>query len=149
VGYTHYWYRPVGSEIDSFVWEAICEDTRKLIAAAPCKIVEDYERASPPLIDGDTILFNGPGDYGHENFYFPRVTEPQVAWRAQRPDVFAFCKTERKPYDRVVCAVLGVIAGHNIDGLRVLSDGKAEWELPLKWASEVLGRPITIELSEK
>ena len=59
---------------------------------------------------------------------------------------FEFCKTERKPYDLIVCAVLGVLETHingpRGDAIAITSDGKFEWREPLHWAARVLGRPI-------
>jgi hypothetical protein len=148
MGYTHYWYRPVGSEIAPDVWDAICEDARVLIKAAPCKVVADYDRpTTPPLINSRLIAFNGSGNSGHETFWFERVAPEQRQHRKSEPEVFAFCKTDWKPYDQVVCAILAVIAERT--DTRVQSDGSlAEWEPALTWASQTLGRVVPYPVKE-
>jgi len=144
VGYTHYWYRPIKTEIDQPTWDAICEDARTLIAATTYRVVLDYDLPISPRTDKDLIRFNGLGDLGHETFYLPRVTEPQVDWRLDKREVFAFCKTAYKPYDELVCAVLAVIA-ERCPAVKVSSDGQAvEWEPAMQWASEKLGRRIEV-----
>ena len=42
-------------------------------------------------------------------FLIERVCPPQPHYREDRPDYFAFCKTEHKPYDLVVCGVLAAL----------------------------------------
>ena len=146
MGYTHYWYRPVGSKVDPAIWRSICNDARKLIAAADYPVVYGYDQPNRPAeANGYHIWFNGAGDAGHETFYFPRITEEQSAWRQGEPEVFSFCKTARKPYDDLVCALLAILAERIPEQIEVSSDGSAcEWTPALSWASGVLGRTLTL-----
>lgn len=109
MGYTHYW--SVAKHFSDKQWSAICADARKIVAAAPCRITYEDDNENPPTIDGDMIRFNGFGDAGYETFLLYR-----------RPDN-AFCKTARKAYDPVVCAVLISANKHAPDVSEVRSDG--------------------------
>jgi hypothetical protein len=144
MGYTHYWYRPVGSEIAPDVWQAICDDARKLMQSTDVSLVFEYDVGLPPQVDDVAIRFNGPASHGHETFMVERVCPPQRSYRQDRPEAFAFCKTAGKKYDLVVCAILAVIC-ERCPEFRILSDGTtAEWQVPLKFAAETLGRPFNM-----
>jgi hypothetical protein len=89
-------------------------------------------------IDGSYIVFNGAPPKDFETFGLSRL--PQ--------DVF--CKTNHRPYDKLVCAVLSVAKQH-YPALEVSSDALFEglviWPDAARWASRVLARnvPNTME----
>lgn len=112
MGYTHYWETPQHG-FSEREWEYIAN-----IAAAAIEdakrgdIAVAYEFDEPhraPVIGSSTIHFNGIGEEGHETFYIAREGQK---WE--------FCKTARKPYDVVVCAVLLALRDMGAD---VSSDG--------------------------
>jgi hypothetical protein len=141
MGYTHHWYLPVGSEVPRDTWARIRDDARKLIGAAPCKLVfRAYRFDRPPLVDEEWILFNG-ADRG-EDFMLQRSPKP---WhlRPEEREVISSCKTERLPYDLVVCAILAIAREHAPALIRVTSDGNAtDWQPALCFASQVLSRNV-------
>lgn len=126
MGYTHFWYRPL--EIPKPTWTLLREDVAKLIRACPVKIALDAERPNnPPLVSEKLIAFNGPGGEGHEPFWIPRIHTVRPGERAKADGLwFAFCKTEKKPYDFLVGACLIVLKFHLGTGVRVQSDGSDE-----------------------
>jgi hypothetical protein len=74
-----------------------------------------------PEISQDFICFNGnwcPGEnLGHEAFVLARCGEG-----------FQFCKTERKPYDLLVCAVLLCVTEIAPGAFSIASDGDMRGE---------------------
>lgn len=74
------------------------------------------------------VQFNGIGAEGHETFFVTRIRTERMEWELDRDEVFAFCKTARKPYDMAAMLCLLVMARHS-DSIRLESDGdwSAEW----------------------
>ncbi len=133
MGYTHYFERS-DEDISRATWQKICKDVALLIAAGPAVCWEDDLPTRPPEVSTALIRFNGPGKEGHETFYFLRV--PDDTW---------FCKTERKPYDKTVCAVLAVIHDLAPASAAIRSDGFVEeWQPAVTWASALVGRPLAV-----
>lgn len=80
------------------------------------------------IFNKNEVWFNGDEKRGldHETFY---CTPNSTDWD--------FCKTVRKPYDLLVCAVL--IAANNILGYEVTSNGNLEdWTPAINFYSEVI-----------
>ena len=130
MGYTHYWR---GGKVDADVWTKITTDVNKLIEQSEVPLQHEYdEPGTKPLVNEETIFFNGAGDDGHETFFIkPTGTD------------FEFCKTAYKPYDKIVTAVLAVIKEHAGDAIRVSSDGdEKDWQEGLAYAKKVLGRDV-------
>lgn len=156
MGYTHYWdvKRPIGKR----AWDMICRDARQLFHATDIPLVGyEEEPASDPVVTRDMIRFNGVGDDEYESF----VLVPDH-------DESPFCKTARKPYDLIVCAVLIVADHHAPFSIEVTSDGgmegtvddyagphDSEWDDALAFVHKVLGtqyklpRLITHRRSDK
>jgi hypothetical protein len=123
MGYTHYWNN---NKISDKKWKNFIADVKKVKAILPNNIELAYEYDCPdrkPVIDGKQVRFNGIGDDGHETFLIEK--------KGVR-DGFAFCKTARKPYDLMVCAVL-ILFSHHIGAksASVSSDGDIKGE---EWA---------------
>jgi SAM-dependent methyltransferase len=126
MGYTHYYRRP--STLDALRFSFFVDDVRAIVAALP-----EAAALSDVGITPDGVTFNGkpPADYG--TFDLPRVrvdrprpyrTEPDIGPTGE-PLVFQCCKTQRRPYDLAVCAVLLRFARH-FPGAVVTSDGSPE-----------------------
>jgi len=104
VGYTRYW--TIKNELDDskFIeFKDICSRIIELLNIPLDNIIIDTRN--------HFVRFNGVGDNAHETFVFSKNIG------------FNFCKTQRKPYDAVVCACLATaieIFGSNIN---VSSDG--------------------------
>ena len=131
---------------------------------APLKLDDDT------VIGKDQIAFNGDGEdehgemLGHETFVLERSWRkalkadiqfevdngnPTAAayYRAQlaKKVYGTFTKTERKPYDLLVCAVLATAQHLNPDWLVVTSDGDREdWISACNWASKVTGYDVQV-----
>ena len=126
MGYSHSWSHD--TEIPAATWTQIAGDARRLAA--------DFRPALSELqIDDDWITFNGAPPKDFETFGLSR--RPQHVW----------CKTNHRPYDRLVCAVLSVAKQH-YPALEVRSDalfeGLAIWPDAARWASRVLGRHVPL-----
>jgi hypothetical protein len=143
MGYTHYW-QTKSTPADSENWNRACEDIRRLIAAAPVKVVYEYDQPTlPPEVNGEKVWFNGIGPDGHETFVVTRIPEP---WGE---GCGGFCKTARKPYDVLVTASLLALKAHLGDWITLSSDGNWErrvagdfadgWEDGAKLCTDVLG----------
>jgi len=117
MGYTHYFdqIKPA----DEQEWSNLCDAFRKLMATAllteSLPIQREEDDSSPPHIDVQYIIFNGIGDDAHETMVLDR-----------KGMGFQFCKTEHKPYDIAVTALL-VLADHCCPNTWVISsDGAVE-----------------------
>ncbi|EPS36721.1 hypothetical protein H072_9721 [Dactylellina haptotyla CBS 200.50] len=108
MGYTHYWRGPL-HHVDQLL-----PDIRKLFAVTSCAIAGPYGKDEPIATD-DTVAFNGAGEDSYESMV--------LTFGEDIP--FGFCKTQYKPYDQVVGAVLLRCAFYN-PGFDVSSDGA--WE---------------------
>jgi hypothetical protein len=76
----------------------------------------------PPEVTDELIRFNGIGSNGHETFHLPKTMEPghPSTGKKYRSN---FCKTARKPYDAVVCAILLSMHKHAPGAWDIASDG--------------------------
>ena len=132
MGSTHYW--SFGPFIEEKAYKTALKECRKIVKACRVPLGNAAGEGLPTLNDG--VWFNGVGADGHETFALGRI--PLIEY----PN---FCKTARKPYDRVVTACLCVLHEHLGKGVQVTSDGDPhEWEAGRALASEVLGRDIKI-----
>jgi hypothetical protein len=130
MGYTHYWDRI--DVVDVETYEAIIKDIKKVLPF----VLGDFEIAGfdgkgRAMMEKGRINFNGLGDEGHENFYFPRM---------HGSNQFNFTKTARKPYDLLVTICLSIMKVHMPVGIHVVTDGENEdWEPAFKICSNILG----------
>lgn len=151
MGFSHYWYRVKVLEQEQY--NKLAADVQFLLAHLPehslsaggyyandpLKIEGAYGLPCPEITD-QQIVFNGAGenedeDLGHESFDFPRVFVPEKWDRIDRQTGmwFQFCKTARKPYDLLVCAVL-LAAKHHFPAMKVKSDGSPrDWQPATEW----------------
>jgi len=104
MGYTRYWESNKG----------VLDDNKFKHFSHICKLVT--ENMDIPLddviINDNVVRFNGVGDDAHETFVF-----------SKKIDSFNFCKTQRKPYDELVCACLEFAKNIFKDDITVSSDG--------------------------
>jgi len=115
----------------------------------------------------DCLLFNGLEDDAHETFFLPMGFANELLEKSQDvfflpeelvnkviPDFvheFNFCKTDNKPYDFIVCAVLLVVKIIAPECYEIKSDGKDDDWLPSwNWVvSELKNMPDASSLLEK
>lgn len=133
MGYTHYWYRQ--EEIPLPAWRSFTSQVKAILSLkgtdAP-PVAEESDTAAPPVVTDLEVVFNGVGDDGHETFYVARVL-PKGRHRFRgtvgeklpsgKKSVFTFCKTARKPYDKVVVACLYALKAALGDDAKIESDG--------------------------
>ncbi len=135
MGYTHYWKRPRNNSGSPEMFGRLALDVKKIIKQAELdgiRIRNAYGEGEPEFneayfgINGDASAFSDDGrDLAHESFVWegiPTIKE----WRKDEPESFDFCKTNYKPYDVVVTAIL-IRAKHIYgDCVSISSDG--DWE---------------------
>jgi len=146
MGYTHY-FRKKELVHDEKSFAAFIADVNKALSNLPKVslssggyhadvplVLAGGNGAGDPEITDDYIWLNGSGinDMCHETFHIERVTEfdlnesydqYQKAEFDKKGELFAFCKTARKPYDFVVQVILILYKRHFGDKVRVSSDG--------------------------
>ena len=126
MGYTHYWYRE--PRLSPGAFRAFVRDCAAIFTAAQdqgIKLAGPAGTGWPIASLEKGVCFNGEGPESYESFILQRV-ESQVSWQDDDPLVFTFCKTEHRPYDAVVTAVL--LAAHAKLGVVITSDGRAtDW----------------------
>lgn len=125
MGYTHYW---TPKKATPKQWDELLKEAKQLLEALPANTdsAGGYSSDEPleikggmgdgePTFNKNMICFNGNEEKGldHETF----LIEADIA-------KWSFCKTARKPYDLLVCAIL--IGAHNVLGYEVRSDGSLE-----------------------
>ena len=108
MGYTHYY--PQHRDFAPHEWAELTAVFRSMLATLPAHsasaggyyadqplVIRGGDGVGEPDGHGRVINFNGDEATGmaHETFYLSRTGRH-----------FQFCKTARKPYDLVVCAVL-------------------------------------------
>lgn len=110
--YTHYWENPNG--FNTSEWDKITNEVRKLLEenkTIPLIGASPLNPNSKPVINNKQIIFNGAGENGANAFVFSKLGSD-----------FEFCKTEKKPYDALVVAVLKIAKKHN-PAIVLSSDG--------------------------
>lgn len=162
MGYTHSFHQY--RDATETQWEAICADVRKLLekvpahstsaggsfSDAPLILCDGFGKAgTAPEVNQDQIWLNGSedDDMMNETFLLSRLYKPDwvESWMYNKDEqgrkrLFQFCKTERKPYDLVVCACLIVAHHHAPKAYDIDTDGTPEdWAPALEWVSAVLG----------
>lgn len=123
MGYTHYWELPKKlTEEDREGMELAVPIVRKILERhANLVCFEANQPDDDPEVSKDRIRFNGKGDDGHETFLFN--------FRESTSD---FCKTNRRPYDIVICEVL-LVLNALIPNLSIRSDGWEEGFIEMEW----------------
>ena len=115
MGFTHYWSH---NGIKDEQWADVCR-----FAADAIELRKDIIRDgsgqpdSVAYVGEDSVHFNGAEEEAHEDFFLSKEAQSQ------------FCKTERKPYDVVVVAVLLFCYAH-VDNFGLSSDGDIFGEKP-------------------
>ena len=118
MGYTHYWDR--SENFTDKEWERFLNETRALY------LYDNGDELESDIFLADCINFNGKDDDAFETFH---MTKASNGWE--------FCKTERKPYDLYVTAILCIMEHLTPDKITVTSDGTPQdWACGLALARE-------------
>lgn len=116
MGYTHYWkFKPTEKSEKQF--KTVIKDCQKILANKGDIVICGGGGEGEPIITEKSIWLNGTSenDLYHETFSFSPTKNLS----------FDFCKTARKPYDLIVCAILLSLA-NNMTGFSFSSDGDEE-----------------------
>lgn len=134
MGYTHY-YPGLATTAD------VIADARKIIDASAVTICGPAGQGLPIFNEAEGIRLNGFEAAGeaYETFHLRGTQDPKY------PGMAEFCKTENRPYDEVVTAILIAAAVRSLDTTTgtIRSDGR--WD---NWAAgvelfEKAVRPLT------
>jgi hypothetical protein len=110
MGYTHYWR--INSSFDVNKFADFSSDCKKIAEMSGVLLGNGFgEENSEPKFSKETVCFNGIGENSHETFI---VDVKDMG--------FQFCKTNMKPYDKVVVACL-LCLEYYFDCVKVSSDG--------------------------
>jgi hypothetical protein len=122
MGYTHYFAGLTATA-------AVIADARKIIEASPVTICGPLGQGLPVLDEADGIWLNGfeAADEDYETFHLRGTDEPE------HPGLSAFCKTDHRPYDVVVTAIL--IAAT----VRSLNESQGQFRSDGNWSNWAAG----------
>lgn len=145
MGYTHYFEFKSPTPNCQKEFKQVRKEIRKVMKNLPefSKTGGGYYEDEPivlcggngigkPVINTKVIYFNGSRqkDLNHETFYFEFN---------DKPFSFKFCKTDRKPYDFMVCITL-LSLRNNVTGFKFSSDGNLkDWEPAIRYYEEHIG----------
>ena len=115
---THYIYRPETLPRGSF--GLFINDVEKIVRIASSKTrLRGFDGTGDPVIGPASVVLNGDASTGDE--HEPLVVEREFAGRLREGVGFAFCKTNGKPYDAAVVAVLYALI-HRMPEARFTTD---------------------------
>lgn len=128
MGYTHYFEQ--GKPVTKEQWDNITNDAKKLIEHV--KVHNDIHVVSDiptkKMFSASSIILNDRDD-SYETFYLRK-----------KSNSYDFCKTNQKPYDLLVCAILMVAHHHAPGAYSISSDGNSEdWAEASQLNAKVLG----------
>lgn len=147
MGYTHYF--PQSRPFSDMEWSQITKAFHKLYQSEDCQglIQPEFDCGWKDFFThesnkGEAIYFNGVGDEACETFGIEKSPEDLGD--------FDFCKTNQRPYDLMVTAMLIVCAGYAEGALNIRSDGTAEeWQPAVDLVTKVLKKPTRIEFRDR
>lgn len=135
--YTHYWYQRRDFTRDE--WQRIVATFQKMRENLPYSTasgggyyqdeplaIAGADGAGEPTADAMIIMFNGAAPLAGETFLLVRLSQlyhDAYDWDPEENAWFNFCKTGRRPYDLVVCALLLAMTAIAPDAIQVSSDG--------------------------
>ena len=115
MGYTHY-FPGLTATAD------VIADAGKIIASSSVTICGPDGQGLPILNEAEGIRLNGFEAAGetYETFHLGGTNEPAY------PDMWTFCKTENRPYDEVVTAILiaAAVRAMDVSAGTIKSDGR-------------------------
>lgn len=127
MGYTHYWNTK--RSFTPSEWQNITHRVNKYLSGVS-HLVAGPDGSGSPMVDLESIDFNGVGEDSHESFNLTRVRRGYASWMDKRrydlEGEFNFCKTARKPYDKAVVEVLKIIRDVAPSAVSIASDGGME-----------------------
>tara|TARA_R100001163_G_scaffold27225_1_gene22094 strand:- start:454 stop:834 length:381 start_codon:yes stop_codon:yes gene_type:complete len=98
MGYTNYHYQKESFTDDE--WEYIQHHKKKIIQHF------NYIEIEEDTSDDGIISLNGVEENAHETFKLSKERRGLHSWENEEDGAFSFCKTNRKPYDKIVWNIL-------------------------------------------
>ena len=153
MGYTHSWTRNESLMFPEDVRDFYAEFTRLAVQVIQTAEQQGIKLADPSgehlgawRVDGDSVRLNGYGEDSHESFVWEKVCPEPQDW-VKDGGYFDFCKTNRKPYDVVVTALLLAVRESYGDAVRISSDGGFfDWKDGVRLFEEATGLVPTTSL---
>jgi hypothetical protein len=144
MGYTHY-FTIYKEELPKDKWKLFIADVSVILAWAKTKKIKltGCSEGPKPIVDGDLVFLNG--EPGCETLLIRRrgVLSREDLRKNYR---WEFCKTDRLPYDAVVCLILVALKHRFGKDVMVTSDGSPrkgsishDWSDIFIVAKELLG----------
>lgn len=132
MGYTHHWYKKETITDDDPRWKKVLTDARHLIARSetPLSAGLTPDFTDPPIVEEDQVVIDGYTEQmAAEPFSIPLPDLPDFIEEPRPGFRYGWCKTNRNPYDQVVCAILISVRHHFGDDITLYSDGDIgeEW----------------------
>lgn len=147
MGYTHYFYtKPV---LDEVTFKFLVKDAKKVLDSGIDVVCFESDMPNKrPQTNKDVIRFNGKGEAGHETFYLARESKPMDYSDGNK--AFNFCKTNNKPYDAYVVAVLILAKQWLGSDIRVSSDGDLlDWQEGKGILESIFKCAITLTINDE
>lgn len=139
MGYTHYWERRTGEHdaVKFGEFARVAAIVVELATKRGVKIGDALGEGKPYVINEQKIALNGVGAESHESFVIARGS-------SEFGGEFDFCKTNEKPYDVVVVAIL-VLYKYFFPEVVFSSDGGlADLQAGLALVREALGVDLVL-----
>lgn len=126
MGYTHYWYINYnGADLDKNLWNEFMIIARDIILRSDVMIRDGFGQ-NLPIIRDDLLWLNGDADL-NEDFETMFITP---IYDKSKPKVgvneFNFTKTGRRPYDKIVVAILLIFKYMFWNQVILKTDGETE-----------------------
>jgi hypothetical protein len=136
MGYSHR-YRGSLTQKQFEDWSIQCKKLCKAVAKTDIKIGGGDGESNRPEFSKEFVWFNGVGEDAYEGF----------SLEVSQAFVFdEFCKTDRKPYDLLVCACLIALKFTNPDHIEIVTDGDSEdWAEAIALYQQVTGIQVNFE----
>ncbi len=124
MGYTHYIDQKSELPLDKF--KLFADECETIIQHSNIPVQFDWDDSNPHQITQEIVRFNGVNDDGHETFCLDRIFKPLYRDEISNGFYFSLCKTEKKPYDKVVVACLYAAKWHFKEDIQLSSDGNKQ-----------------------
>ena len=111
MGYTHYIKNK--REFTDAEWDQFTKEVKEMLDKTNIPVANGCgDEGSDPIINDKGVYFNGVGDDAHETAFMPKGSAS-----------FDFCKTARKPYDKLVVNMYKIAERVLGFGITLSSDG--------------------------
>ncbi|SPQ97653.1 Uncharacterized protein PBTT_05547 [Plasmodiophora brassicae] len=138
---THYF--PARRPVTADEWARIVGAAERIVKMSPVPLAGSTgERGTSPVVSETMVAFNGVGDDAGHAFVLAAPDAERDLLPALDPTQAAFhvCRTEERPYDTVVKAVLAAVEHIAPGAFAIMSDhAERHWHDGLELASAALG----------